>query len=65
MFTSADDFSGPVYHSHDLWANFEIINLVDRPESGYWEFLVKQQTVINGPWSTYRFKQTVDPLTAT
>lgn len=65
MFATTDDFSTPVYHSNNLWANFSNISLISRPESNYYEFLVKQQINIDGPWSTYRFKQTVDPLTAT
>lgn len=65
MFATTDDFSIPVYHSHDLWANFPNIDLISRPENGYYEFLVKQQIEIDGAWSTYRFKQTVNPLTAT
>ncbi|MBQ6628010.1 MAG: hypothetical protein IJH65_04260 [Methanobrevibacter sp.] len=65
LFKTTDDFTYPVFDSPDVWANFPIIDTVSRPESGYYEFLVKQQINMNGPWTTYRFKQTVNPLTAT
>ena len=64
MFNTTDNFTYTVFNSNNLWADFPLIDSVARFDSNY-EFLVMQQTILNGDWSTYRFKQTVNPFTAT
>lgn len=53
------------YTSRNIWTTFGIINDAERPESGYYEFYVMQQTAVNGAFSWFRFKQNINPLSAT
>lgn len=54
-----------IYTSRNIWNTFGIINDAERPESGYYEFYVMQQTAINGAFSWFRFKQNINPFSAT
>ncbi len=53
------------YTSRNIWSNFGAINDLERPENGYYEFYVMNQTVKDGPFSWYRFKQNKNPFSAT
>ena len=53
------------YTSRNIWTTFGIINDAERPESGYYEFYVMQQTAVNGAFSWFRFKQNINPFSAT
>ena len=53
------------YTGRNIWENFGAINDLERPESNQWEFYVMQQSTVGGPFSKYRFKQNVSPLSAT
>ena len=54
-----------IYTSKNIWNCFGMINDLARPESGYYEFYVMQQTAINGAFSWFRFKQNINPFSAT
>lgn len=53
------------YTSRNIWNTFGIINDAERPESGYYEFYVMQQPSVNGAFSWFRFKQNINPFSAT
>ena len=53
------------YTSRNIWNNFGAITNFERPESGQYEFYVMQQTAVDGAYSWFRFKQNINPLTAT
>lgn len=63
VFTSGNNTYN--YQQENRWTNFGLIGTANRPESGYYEFLVMHQQTIDGPWRWWRFKQNVSPLTAT
>lgn len=64
LFSTSDDFTKFVYHNVECWANFPMIAEAHRPNTNY-EFLVLQQNPTTDKIITYRWAQTVSPLTAT
>lgn len=62
---STNPFYGTNYVSRFRYTNFGLINTLERPESGYYEFMVKQQATVGGAWTTYRWKQNINPFSAT
>jgi hypothetical protein len=52
-----------VYDNESRWNSFGSINGSERPDPGWYEFLVMHQNSSNGAFTWFRFKQNVNPLT--
>ena len=65
VFANSGDFTTLNSQAIDKWSNFGLINVVTRPESGWYEFLVQHQTSVGGAFQTYRWKQNKNPFSAT
>ena len=63
--TVANLDAGAVFEDSERWANFQLIKTATRVNDTDYEFLVLQQEGTNKTWHTYRFRQTVNPFTAT
>lgn len=64
LFPTSGTFSTLQYNSNEIWCNFGLINTVERPESGYYEFLVMHQTSVGAAFKSYRWKQNKNPFNA-
>lgn len=65
VFSNSGDFTTLNSQAIDKWSNFGLINVVNRPESGWYEFMVQHQTSVGGGFERYRWKQNKNPFNAT
>lgn len=64
LFTVTNNITS--YYKNDyIWSAFGAINSEQRPETGWYEFMVLQQRAVDGPFDVYRWKQNTNPLTST
>ena len=60
LFASTDDFTKPIYKDANRWSNLQLLNQMNS-----WELMVKQKATSSSTEMKYRWKQDVNPYSAT